>query len=58
VTARVRAAHGRVRGRLPQAVGPYPAGAPYRADDPELLMWVLFALVDSATLVYCKYRGG
>src|SRR3954462_10392165 len=27
--ARVRAAHRRVRGRLPHAVGPYPAGTPY-----------------------------
>ena len=58
VSARVRAAHRRVRGRLPQAVGPYPAGTPYRADDPELLMWVLFTLVDSATLVYRKYVRG
>jgi uncharacterized protein (DUF2236 family) len=57
VTARVRAAHRRVRGRLPQAVGPYAAGTPYRADDPALLMWVLFTLVDSATLVYRKYVG-
>jgi uncharacterized protein (DUF2236 family) len=55
VTARVRAAHRRVRGRLPHAVGPYPSGMPYRADDPELLMWVLFTLVDSATLVYRTY---
>jgi uncharacterized protein (DUF2236 family) len=58
VTARVRAAHQRVRGRLPHGVGPYPAGTPYRADDPELLMWVLFTLVDSATLVYRKYVRG
>jgi len=57
VTARVRAAHRRVRGRLPQAAGPYPAGTPYRADDPALLLWVLFTLVDSATLVYRKYVG-
>jgi uncharacterized protein (DUF2236 family) len=55
VAARVRAAHGRVQGRLPHAVGRYPAGTPYRADDPELLLWVLFTLVDSATLVYRKY---
>ena len=55
VAARVRAAHRRVRGRLPRAVGPYPSGTPYRADDPELLMWVLFTLVDSATLIYRKY---
>jgi uncharacterized protein (DUF2236 family) len=58
VTARVRTAHSRVRGRLPQAVGPYPSGTAYRADDPELLMWVLFTLVDSATLVYRKYVRG
>jgi uncharacterized protein (DUF2236 family) len=58
VTARVRAAHGRVRGRLRHAVGLYPAGTPYRADDPELLMWVLFTLVDSATLVYRTYVRG
>ena len=55
VAARVRAMHGRVRGRLASPVGPYPAGTPYRADDPELLMWVLFTLVDSGTVVYRKY---
>ena len=55
VTARVRAMHRRVSGTLDEAVGPFPAGTPYRADDPELLMWVLFTLVDSATVVYGKY---
>jgi len=53
----VRAMHRRVRGRLTEAVGPYPAGTPYRADDPELLLWVLFTLVDSALVVYRKYVG-
>jgi uncharacterized protein (DUF2236 family) len=55
VTRHVRAMHRRVRGHLPEAVGPYPAGTPYRADDPELLLWVLFTLVDSALVVYRKY---
>src|SRR3954469_25181727 len=55
VTRHVRAMHRRVRGRLPSAVGRYPAGTPYRADDPELLLWVLFTLVDSALVVYRKY---
>ena len=55
VTAHVRAMHRQVRGTLKQPVGPYPAGTPYRADDPELLMWVLFTLVDSALVVYGKY---
>ena len=55
VTRRVRAMHRRVSGTLQEAVGPYPAGTPYRADDPELLLWVLFSLVDSALVVYRKY---
>ena len=54
-TRRVRAMHGRVSGELEEAVGPYPAGTPYRADDPELLLWVLFTLIDSAELVYRRY---
>jgi uncharacterized protein (DUF2236 family) len=57
VAARVRAMHRRVRGTLREAVGPYPAGTSYRADDPELLLWVLFTLVDSALVVYRKYVG-
>lgn len=58
LTARVRAMHGRVRGELAEAVGPYPAGTPYRADDPELLMWILYTLVDSASLFYTVYVDG
>jgi uncharacterized protein (DUF2236 family) len=58
LTARVRAMHRRVRGELPETVGPYPAGTPYRADDPALLMWILYTLVDSATLFYSVYVGG
>jgi uncharacterized protein (DUF2236 family) len=56
-TRRVRAMHGRVRGRLREAVGPYAAGTPYRADDPALLMWILYSLVDSAVVVYRAYVG-
>lgn len=56
-TRRVRAMHRAVRGRLPEAVGPYPAGTPYRADDPQLLMWILYSLVDSAVVVYRTYVG-
>jgi uncharacterized protein (DUF2236 family) len=57
LTAQVRAMHRRVRGRLAEAAGPYPRGTPYRADDPELLLWILFTLVDSALLVYRMYVG-
>ena len=57
VTKRVRAMHRRVRGRLPAAMGRYPKGTPYRADDPELLLWILFTLVDSGIVVYRRYVG-
>lgn len=57
ITKHVRKMHGRVRGTLKQDVGPYRAGTAYRADDPELLLWVLFTLVDSALVVYRKYVG-
>jgi uncharacterized protein (DUF2236 family) len=55
ITKRIRAMHRRVSGRLPSTVGRYPAGTPYRADDPELLLWVLFTLVDSAIVLYGHY---
>lgn len=55
VTAHVRAMHARVSGRLAAPTGRYEAGTPYRADDPELLLWVLFTLVDSAIVVFSKY---
>jgi uncharacterized protein (DUF2236 family) len=57
ITRRVRAMHRRVSGSLAEPIGPYPAGTPYRADDPELLLWILFTLVDSALVVYRKYVG-
>jgi uncharacterized protein (DUF2236 family) len=58
VTAQVRAAHARVRGRLTEDAGPFPAGTPYRADQPDLLLWILFTLVDSGLVVYPKYVRG
>ncbi len=57
VTRGVRAMHRRVSGQLREPVGIYPAGTPYRADDPELLLWVLFTLVDSSIVVYRAYVG-
>ena len=34
------------------ASGRFAAGTPYRADDPELLIWVLYTLANSAIVVY------
>ena len=57
VTRRVRAIHRRVNGTLRDSAGSHPAGTPYRASDPDLLLWVLYTLVDSALVVYGKYVG-
>jgi uncharacterized protein (DUF2236 family) len=55
MTKRVRAMHRAVQGTLPETVGIYPAGTPYRADDPRLLMWILYSLIDSAIVMYETY---
>jgi uncharacterized protein (DUF2236 family) len=51
----VRTMHSTVEGELPFDAGRFPAGTPYRADDPKLLFWVWGSLVDSALLVYERY---
>jgi uncharacterized protein (DUF2236 family) len=54
-TARVRAVHRRVRGTLPEAAGRFPAGTPWAADDPDLLLWIIATLADSGLLVHARY---
>ena len=54
-TRRVRSMHKQVRGELHEAAGRFPAGTPYAADDPELLLWILATLVDSGMTVYQRY---
>lgn len=44
--------HGRVHGVLQEGVGCHPAGQPYSALDPHLLLWVYATLMDSAVLAY------
>jgi uncharacterized protein (DUF2236 family) len=48
IGAGVRRAHERVHGVLHESVGRYPAGTPYRADVPELTLWVHGTLLDTA----------
>ncbi len=57
ITRGVRGMHRKVSGRLSRPAGPFPKGTAYRADDPELLLWVLFTLVDSGLVVYRNYVG-
>jgi uncharacterized protein (DUF2236 family) len=45
--------HRRVVGELPHDAGPhYPAGTPYSALDPELMLWTVAAIADSAEWFY------
>lgn len=46
------ACHTRVHGRLQSTNGAYAAGCPYHAHDPELKLWVLATLIDSALVAY------
>lgn len=57
VTAIVRRVHGGIRGELAAPAGRFPAGTPYAADDPALLLWILATLVDSGLTVYQRYVG-
>jgi uncharacterized protein (DUF2236 family) len=50
--AHTRRCHARVQGQLSEAVGPYPAGTPYRGDDPLLQLWVLATLIDSVLVTH------
>ena len=49
---RVRRLHARVRGTTTRDTGPHPAGSRYRADSPELLLWIMACTADSALVTY------
>jgi uncharacterized protein (DUF2236 family) len=44
--------HQRVEGTLPAAAGAHPAGTPYSAFDPELMLWTLAVIADSGRAIY------
>jgi len=44
--------HHRVRGELPEDAGPVRAGTPYSAFDPELMLWTVAVIADSAVRFY------
>ena len=44
--------HGGVTGTLAERGGMFEPGTPYRARDPELLLWVLATLIDTGLLLY------
>src|SRR3954454_7401386 len=53
----VRAMHRRGKGKTPADYGPVPKGTPYDAADPELGLWVLATLADSALVYYQRIFG-
>jgi len=53
----VQAMHRRVRGKTPADYGPIPKGTVYAASDPELGLWVLATLADSALVYYERIFG-
>ena len=53
----VQAMHRRVRGKVPANYGPIAKGTPYDATDPELGLWVLATLADSALVYYERIFG-
>lgn len=53
----VQAMHRRVRGKTPAEYGPIPKGTPYAASDPQLGLWVLATLADSAVVYYERIFG-
>ena len=53
----IRTIHTRVNGRLTQTVGAFPAGTPYSAEDPALVLWVHLTLLESIPLAYERFIG-
>ncbi len=56
VGASVRAAHARVTGTTAAPLGVFPAGTPYSAGDPELMVWVHATLVHASLCAYERFE--
>jgi uncharacterized protein (DUF2236 family) len=52
VLAYVRKLHDRVTGELPEDAGRTPKGTPYSAMDPELMLWTVAVIAESAQCLY------
>lgn len=57
VLAVVERMHAKVEGELSEAAGPHPAGTPYRAFDPELMLWTIAVAADSGCHFYERLVG-
>ena len=52
ILATVHRMHSEVNGALPEDAGSFPAGTPYAAHDPELMLWTIAPAADSAVYFY------
>ena len=52
ILASVHRMHSSVKGTLPGDAGRFPAGTPYSAHDPELMLWTIAPMADSAVYFY------
>jgi uncharacterized protein (DUF2236 family) len=50
--AKVRRLHETVKGELPGPAGKFPAGTPFSAFDPKLMLWTLAVIADSGRAMY------
>src|SRR5690242_2375289 len=50
--AAVHRLHERIKGELEEPAGVHPAGTPYSAFDPELMLWTLAVIADSGRAMY------
>jgi uncharacterized protein (DUF2236 family) len=57
IVDRINGIHDRIHGQLATATGIFPAGTPYSARDPGLLVWVHATLVESLLLTYERLVG-
>jgi uncharacterized protein (DUF2236 family) len=53
----VRAVHRRVQGRTREQLGRFPAGTPYSAGDPALMLWVHGTLVEASLRAYTRFAA-
>jgi uncharacterized protein (DUF2236 family) len=51
----VHGMHARVKGELPEDAGRFVAGTPYAAHDPELMLWTIAPMADSAVFFYEQF---
>src|SRR5699024_8870539 len=52
VLAVVRGLHGKVEGEMPEDGGAFPAGTPYSAHDPQLMLWTIAVAAESSARFY------